>query len=340
MALKVGINGFGRIGRNVLKGILQNYKPDIEVVAINDLTDPETCAHLFKYDSIYGVYPQPVDAVGKTIRIDSQEIRISACKSPEDIPWGESDVDVVVESTGRFCERDMAEKHFKDGIKKVIISAPAKGDDVTIVPGVNEEIYVPDNHHLISCASCTTNCVAQVVKIINDYLTIQAGTFCTIHAYSNDQSILDQPHPDLRRGRALSFNTILTTTGAANAVGRVIPEVKGKLHAIAYRVPVHCGSLVDCTFITENKTTKDEVNNLFIKASEGINKGFIGYSDAPLVSIDFKADPRSAVVDGISTAILGGNIVRIVAWYDNEWSYSMRVCDLIAYATGIGYRRY
>jgi len=331
MAVKIGINGFGRVGRQVLKAVNENYAGKIEVVAINDLTDTKTNAHLLKYDSTYGIYPGKIEAKADAIVVDGKEVKVLSERDPAKIPWGKYGIEVVIESTGLFTDGPKAAAHKQGGAKKVIITAPAKGEDVTIVLGVNENHYDPKKHHIISNASCTTNCVAPVVKVLNDSFGVEKGLMSTIHAYTNDQRILDQVHKDLRRARTAGVNIIPTTTGAAKAVTVVIPELAGKLHGMAYRVPTTTVSVVDLVVDLKKPATADEVNKALKKASEGPLKGILGYCEEELVSIDFKGNPTSSIVDAPSTMVIGGNMVKVVAWYDNEWAYSCRVADLVAF---------
>ena len=331
MAVKIGINGFGRVGRQVLKAVNENYAGKIEVVAINDLTDTKTNAHLLKYDSNYGIYPGKIEAKADAIVVDGKEVKVLSERDPAKIPWGKYGIEVVIEATGLFTDGPKAAAHKQGGAKKVIITAPAKGEDVTIVLGVNENHYDPKKHHIISNASCTTNCVAPVVKVLNDSFGVEKGLMSTIHAYTNDQRILDQVHSDLRRARTAGVNIIPTTTGAAKAVTVVIPELAGKLHGMAYRVPTTTVSVVDLVVDLKKPATADEVNKALKKASEGPLKGILGYCEEELVSIDFKGNPTSSIVDAPSTMVIGGNMVKVVAWYDNEWAYSCRVADLVAF---------
>jgi glyceraldehyde 3-phosphate dehydrogenase len=329
MTVRVGINGFGRIGRNCFKAAAG--RKDIEIVGINDLYDTATLAHLLKYDSVFGQFDAEVSSKEKAIVVDGKEIRISAEKDPKNLPWKELSVDVVIESTGLFTDRSKAAVHMEAGAKKVVISAPGKGEDITIVMGVNEDKYDPSNHHVISNASCTTNCLAPVAKVIQDTFGIENGFMTTIHAYTNDQRILDLPHKDLRRARAAALNIIPTTTGAAKAVALVLPELKGKLNGMAFRVPTPTGSVVDFVAQTKKPVTEESVNKALKEAAEGNLKGIMGYTDEPLVSMDFKGDARSSIVDGLSTMVIGENMVKVISWYDNEWGYSCRVIDLIAF---------
>ncbi|MFZ5753109.1 MAG: ArsJ-associated glyceraldehyde-3-phosphate dehydrogenase [Bacillota bacterium] len=326
--VKVGINGFGRIGRNVFRAALGNK--DIEIVAVNDLTDAKTLAHLLQYDSVHGRFPGKVEAKGDSIIVDGLEIKVLAEKDPAQLPWGQLGVDIVVESTGRFTDGEKAKAHLQAGAKKVIISAPAKGEDITIVIGVNEDKYNPAEHHVVSNASCTTNCLAPVVKVLHDKYTVKRGMMTTVHSYTNDQQILDLPHKDLRRARAAGLSIIPTTTGAAKAVALVLPELKGKLNGFAMRVPTPNVSVVDLVAELGQSVTVEEVNASLKEAAEGPLKGILAYSDEPLVSRDYNGDSHSSIVDGLSTMVIEGNMVKVVAWYDNEWGYSCRVVDLAA----------
>jgi glyceraldehyde 3-phosphate dehydrogenase (phosphorylating) len=328
MAIRVGINGFGRIGRQTLKGILERHSQDIEVVAVNDLTDTKTNAHLLKYDSTYGRFPGEVEATADSLIVNGKTIKVISQRDPAQIPWGDLGVQLVIESTGFFTDASKASAHLKGGAKKVIISAPAKGEDLTIVLGVNEDKYDPARHTIISNASCTTNCLAPTAKILNDTFGIERGLMNTIHSYTNDQRILDQVHPDLRRARTAGANIIPTSTGAARALALVIPELKGRFDGMSLRVPTVTVSVVDFVITTQKEVTKDAVNQAFKDAEAGALKGLLGYTEEPLVSSDFRGDSRSSIVDGLSTMVLGGNMVKVVAWYDNEWGYSCRVGDL------------
>jgi glyceraldehyde 3-phosphate dehydrogenase len=331
MTVKVGINGFGRIGRQVLKAMKETYSDEFDVVAVNDLFDAKTNAHLFKYDSNYGIYPGTVKVVEGDIVVDGDRIKVFAERDPAKLPWGDLGADIVVESTGVFRDGKKAAAHIKAGAKKVIISAPAKPSDsvdLTIVLGVNDDKYDPKNHHVVSNASCTTNCLAPAAKVVFDNFGIVRGMMTTIHSYTNDQRILDLAHSDLRRARAGALNIIPTTTGAAKALALVIPELKGKFDGMALRVPTPTVSIVDFVAEVKKATTVEEVNAAFKAVAEGPMKGILGYSDEPLVSMDYKGDPRSSIVDGLSTMVMDGNMVKVVTWYDNEWAYSMRVCDL------------
>ncbi len=330
MAIKVGINGFGRIGRNVLRASL--HDSNIEFVAVNDLTDPKTLAHLLKYDSILGNLPNNITAGADSITIDDKTIKVFKERDPAKLPWESVGAQVVLESTGHFTDANDAKKHMRGPVKKVIISAPAKNEDVTVVLGVNEGVYDPAKHHIISNASCTTNCLAPIAKVVNDNFKIVSGTMTTIHSYTNDQVILDFPHKDLRRARAAAINMIPTSTGAAKALKLVIPDLAGKLDGFSMRVPTPNVSVVDLVAFVEKKTTKEEVNAALKKASEsGPLKGYLGYEEQELVSADFKGDGRSSIVDAPMTLVVGGNCVKVISWYDNEWGYSSRVRDLINY---------
>ncbi|MCX8025741.1 MAG: type I glyceraldehyde-3-phosphate dehydrogenase [Thermanaerothrix sp.] len=344
MAVKVGINGFGRIGRLVLKAILERYPNDLEVVAVNDLFDAKQNAHLFKFDSTYGIYPGNVEVVDGDIVIDGRRIKVFAEKDPGNLPWKDLGVDIVIESTGVFTDalgdpakgKPGARVHIdKGGAKKVIISAPAKNEDITIVLGVNDNMYDPAKHHVVSNASCTTNCLAPAAKVVHDHFKILNAVMVTIHSYTNDQVILDQGHKkEMRRSRAAGLNIIPTTTGAAKAVALVIPDLKGKFDGYALRVPTPTVSIVDFVATVEKPTTKEELNQVFIEAANGPLKGILGVTNGgynePLVSMDFKGDSRSSIVDLPSNMVMGGNLVKVVAWYDNEWGYSCRTADLAA----------
>lgn len=330
MKTKVGINGFGRIGRNAFK-ISQLKDVDYEIVAINDLTDPATLAHLLKYDSCFGKFEGTVEAKEDSIVVNGKEIKILAEKDPAKLPWKELGVEVVLESTGKFNNHDGGMLHIAAGAKKVVFSAPAKEVDKTIVMGVNEETYDPKEHNLISNASCTTNCLSPVAKVIDKEFGIVRGMMTTIHSYTNDQKILDLPHSDLRRARAAAVSMIPTTTGAAKAVALVLPQLEGKLNGMAIRVPTPAVSIVDVVFELSRNVTKEEVNEAVKKAAEGELKGILAYCDEPLVSVDFKGDEHSSIFDALSTMVQEGNMVKVLSWYDNEWGYSNRVCDLINY---------
>jgi len=330
MAVKVGINGFGRIGRNTFKAGFDN--PDIEFVAVNDLPVPvETLAHLLKYDSTMGTWNKKVEAKGDSIMVDGKALKVVSYKDPAQIPWGEMGVDIVIESTGIFRDKEGASKHLQAGAKKVIISAPAKDEDITIVMGVNEDKYDAANHNILSNASCTTNCVAPLVKVLNDSFGIKSGLMTTIHSYTADQKILDLPHKDLRRGRAAAVSMIPTTTGAAKATALVIPEMKGKLDGMAVRVPTPNVSLTDLVVLLNKETSVDEVNAAFKAASVGALKNILEYNDLPLVSRDFLANPHSSIFDSSFTNVVDKNMVKVLSWYDNEWGYSCRVIDLTVY---------
>ncbi len=327
MAIRVGINGFGRIGRNVLRTALKDSS--IDFVAVNDLTDPKTLAHLLKYDSILGNLPNNISAGADCIRVDDKTIRVFAEKDPAKLDWESVGAQVVIESTGRFTNASDARKHLRGPVKKVIISAPAKEEDITIVLGVNEDKYDPAKHHVISNASCTTNCLAPIAKVIHDTFKIQSGTMTTIHSYTNDQVILDFPHKDLRRARAAAISMIPTSTGAAKALHLVIPDLKGKLDGFAMRVPTPNVSVVDLVAFVEKKTTPEEVNAALKSAADGKMKNILGYETAELVSVDYRGDNRSSIVDAALTRVVNGNCVKVISWYDNEWGYSCRVRDLI-----------
>ncbi|SHI05142.1 glyceraldehyde-3-phosphate dehydrogenase (NAD+) [Clostridium collagenovorans DSM 3089] len=325
--IKIGINGFGRIGRNVFKALINNYSKDLEVVAINDLTSPATLAHLLKYDSLYGRFNGEVEAKEDSIVVNGREIKIYAERDPKNIPWGKEGAEIVIESTGLFTNAEKAKAHIEAGAKKVLISAPAKNEDITLVLGVNEDQYDPEKHNIISNASCTTNCLAPFAKVLDEEFGIVTGLMTTIHSYTNDQRILDAPHSDLRRARTANESMIPTTTGAAKAVALVLPQLKGKLNGMAVRVPTPTVSMTDLVFEASRETTVEEVNAALRKAAEGSMKGILGFSDEPLVSIDFRGDERSSIVDGLSTMV-NGKLVKVVSWYDNEWGYSNRLADL------------
>lgn len=335
MKTKVGINGFGRIGRNAFK-IAMEKDVNFEIAAINDLTTPATLAHLLKYDSCFGKFDGTVEATDNSIIVNGKEIKILAESDPKNLPWKEMGVEVVLESTGRFTKRPDAGKHLEAGAKKVVISAPATDEDLTIVMGVNEDKYDPANHHILSNASCTTNCLAPFAKVMDETFGIERGLMTTIHSYTNDQKILDLPHKDLRRARAAAVSMIPTTTGAAKAVALVLPQLKGKLNGMAMRVPTSAVSVVDIVFEVKKNTTKEEVNEALKKAAEGSMKGILGFCDEPLVSVDFKQDSRSSVIDSLSTMVMDGNMVKVLSWYDNEWGYSNRAIDLIEYVIAKG----
>ena len=329
MTTKIGINGFGRIGRLIMRSILER-KANIDVAVVNDLTDTKTNAHLFKYDSSYGIYPGKVEASSDAIVVDGRSVKVLAERDPAKIPWRDYGVEVVVESTGLFTDAAKAAAHRQGGAKKVIISAPAKGEDITIVMGVNEDKYDPTKHHIISNASCTTNCIAPVVKILHDSFGVTRGLLTTAHSYTNDQRLLDQFHKDLRRARSAALSIIPTSTGAARAVTLVIPELSGKLHGIALRIPTPTVSICDFVADLSKKVTVDEVNQAFKTAASGPFNGILEYCDEPLVSIDFKGNPASSIVDAENTIVIDGSMVKVLSWYDNEWGYSNRVIDLIS----------
>ncbi|MDF2499457.1 MAG: glyceraldehyde-3-phosphate dehydrogenase [Anaerosporomusa subterranea] len=334
MTTKVGINGFGRIGRNVFRAALGN--PAVEIVAVNDLTDAPTLAHLLKYDSVHGTLNADVRAEGDQIIVNGKAIKVLAERDPANLPWKNLGVEVVVESTGRFTDGDKAAAHLKAGAKKVIISAPAKGEDITIVLGVNEKKYDPATHHILSNASCTTNCLAPFAKVLHENFGIKHGLMTTVHSYTNDQQILDLPHKDLRRARAAGMSIIPTTTGAAKAVALVLPELKGKLNGFAMRVPTPNVSIVDLAVELEKPASAEEINAALKAAAEGELKGVLAYTEEPLVSRDFNGNPNSSIVDGLSTMVVDKSMAKVVSWYDNEWGYSNRVVDLIVYIVGKG----
>jgi glyceraldehyde 3-phosphate dehydrogenase len=336
MATKVGINGFGRIGRLALKAIIQRCGGKAEVVAVNDLTDAKTNAHLFKYDSNFGIYSGNVEAKDDCIVVDDREIKVLAERDPAKIPWRDYGVDIVIESTGLFTQASKAAAHLQGGAKKVIISAPAQEEDISIVLGVNEGQYDPAKHRIISNGSCTTNCIAPVVKVLNQNFGIVHGLMTTVHSYTNDQKILDVFHRDLRRARSAGTNIIPTTTGAARVVGVVIPELQGKLHGIALRIPTSVVSIVDFVADLKRKASAEEINDAFRKAANGELKGILEYCDKPLVSSDFKANPASAIFDALSTMVIDDNLIKVLAWYDNEWGYSSRLADLVSYIVNKG----
>ncbi|ABR49799.1 glyceraldehyde-3-phosphate dehydrogenase, type I [Alkaliphilus metalliredigens QYMF] len=331
MKTKIGINGFGRIGKGVLKASLEKDL-NVEVVAINSTSGPENHAHVFKYDSLYGILQEEVRATKDALIIGDKTIQFTAHRDPAQIPWKEMGVEIVVESTGIFLTKEAASKHFEGGAKKVILSAPAKsGEDLTIVMGVNHDQYDPKKHHILSNASCTTNCLAPVAKVLEDSFGIESGMMTTVHAYTNDQRILDLPHKDPRRARAAAESIIPTTTGAAKAVAKVIPSLEGKLNGMAMRVPIPVVSVVDLVAELKTKTTAEEVNQKLREAAVGKMEGILGYNEEPLVSIDYKKDPRSSIVDALSTMMVGDKMVKVVSWYDNEWGYSNRIVDLAGY---------
>lgn len=328
MTIKVGINGFGRIGRNVFRAGLKDK--EIDFVAANDITDAKTLAHLLKYDSVHGKLPE-VKLEDDNILVGERRLKVLSERDPFNLPWKDLGVEVVIESTGIFRDREEASKHLTAGAKKVVISAPAKGEDITIVIGVNEDRYIPEEHHIISNASCTTNCLAPVAKVLNDIFGIEKGVMTTIHSYTADQNLMDLPHKDLRRARAAALSLIPTTTGAAQATSLVIPELKGKLTGMAFRVPTPNVSVVDLAVVLRKKTSPEEINQSFKEASQSNLKGILDYTEEPLVSKDFNGNSYSSIVDGLSTLVIDGNLAKIIAWYDNEWAYSCRILDLIKY---------
>ena len=328
MKTRVAINGFGRIGRQVLRAIIEKYPDSLDVIAVNDLGDPGTNAHMFKYDSNYGIYPGEIDFQENQIKIDEKEIQVVQERDPSSIKWDSLGIEIVIESTGFFTNAEKAAGHLEGGAKKVIISAPANGEDATIVMGVNEEIYDKDKHNIISNASCTTNCVANMVKVIDDYFGVEKALMTTIHSYTNDQKILDQVHSDLRRSRAAAINIIPTTTGAAKAVGLVLPHLNGKIHGMAFRVPTPTGSVTDLVATLNQNVTVEQINEAYKEVSNKRLNGIIEYTDKPLVSTDFIRNPNSVILDGLSTIVMDGNMVKVVGWYDNEWGYSCRTADL------------
>ena len=331
MPTRIGINGFGRIGRQVLRALLERHPNELQVAAVNDLTDNETNAHLFKYDTNYGIYPGSVRPTESGISVDGTEIKVLSDRDPSNLPWDDLGIEIVLESTGIFDEPDKAAGHIEGGAKKVIISAPAKGDVFTVVLGVNENTYDPSKHHILSNASCTTNCLATMVKVLHDNFTVRNGLMSTIHSYTGDQQILDRVHPDLRRARAAAMNIIPTTTGAARAVGLVMPDLNGKIHGMAFRVPTSTVSVTDFVANLEKKVSVDDINQAYIDASQNKLNGILAYCDQPLVSVDFKGNPHSCIIDGMSTMSMEENLVKVVGWYDNEWGYSCRVADLTAF---------
>ncbi|HUV56091.1 MAG TPA: type I glyceraldehyde-3-phosphate dehydrogenase [Dehalococcoidales bacterium] len=336
MTTRIGINGFGRVGRLTFRGIKQYHSDELEVVAINDLTDAKTNAHLLKWDSNYGRYSGEVEATDDTILVDGKKVKVLSERDPGSIPWQDYGVDIVIESTGLFTDGTKAAAHLHGGVKKVIISAPAKNEDVTVVLGVNEDQYIPEKHNVISNASCTTNCIAPVVKVLHQSFGISKGLMSTIHAYTNDQRILDMFHKDLRRARTAAMNIIITHTGAAKAVTQVIPELKGRIHGMAFRIPTSTVSIVDFVADLDQEVTIEQVNQAFQTAAEGPLVGILEYCQEPLVSIDFKGNPASSIVDALSTMVIGGNMVKVLSWYDNEWGYSCRLGDLAAYIVDKG----
>ena len=336
MKTRIGINGFGRIGRLTLRAIKQYHKDNLDVVALNDLADTKTNAHLLKWDSVFGRYPGEVSAKDNAIVVDGEEIKVISERDPGAIPWKDYGVDIVIESTGLFTDATRAAAHLKGGAKKVIISAPAKNEDVTIVLGVNEKVYDPRKHHVISNASCTTNGIAPAVKVLHDSFGVSKGLMTTIHSYTNDQVVLDTFHKDVRRARAAALNMIPTTTGAAKAVTQVIPALQGKIHGLAFRVPTPTVSVIDFVCDLEKEVTVEQVNQALKKAAAGPLKGILEYCEEELVSTDFKGNPHSSIIDGPSTMVIGGNMVKILAWYDNEWGYSCRLGDLAVYMASRG----
>ena len=337
MTTRVGINGFGRIGRQVLRAINERHSEALQVVAINDLTDTATNAHMFRYDSSYGIYPGTVEATSDdSIAIDGQEVKVMAERDPSQLPWADHGVDIVVESTGFFTDASAAAGHMEGGAKKVIISAPATGEDATIVLGVNEGTYDPDSHHVISNASCTTNCIATMTRVLHDAFEVKRGLMTTVHSYTNDQKILDQVHSDLRRARAAAVNIIPTTTGAAKAVGLVLPELNGKIHGMALRVPTPTGSVTDFVAELGKNATEEDVNDAYREAADSHMAGLVEYTEEPIVSSDIIRNPHSSIIDGLSTMSMQGNMVKVVGWYDNEWGYSCRTADLAAFLADKG----
>jgi glyceraldehyde 3-phosphate dehydrogenase len=327
MAIKVGINGFGRIGRNIMRAALDDN--DVDFVAVNDITDAKTLAHLLKYDSVLGNLDRAIASKGDGISVDDEDFKVLAIKEPAQLPWKDLGVDVVFESTGKFTKRDDAAKHLAAGAKKVIITAPATGPDITLVLGVNDEAYDKSKHHVISNASCTTNCLAPVIKVLHQSFGIRKAWMTTVHSYTNDQNLLDLPHKDLRRARAAAMSIIPTTTGAAKAVGEVLPELKGKIDGMAMRVPTPNVSVVDVAALLEKKATADEVNAALKAAADGPLRGILQFEEEPLVSIDFRGNPHSSIVDAAYTKVMDGDFVKVMAWYDNEWGYSSRCVDLL-----------
>jgi glyceraldehyde 3-phosphate dehydrogenase len=333
---KIGINGFGRIGRLTLRSLMERHKGEIEIAAINDLADTRTNAHLFKWDSVYGRFPGEVAAKENALIVDGKEIKVVQQRDPAAIPWRDFGIQIVIESTGLFTDATRAAAHLKGGAKKVIISAPAKNEDITIVLGVNEGMYDPKKHNIISNASCTTNGIAPAVKVLHDNFTVTRGLMTTIHSYTNDQRIMDVVHSDLRRARAAALNIIPTTTGAARAVAQVIPDLKGKVHGLAFRVPTPTVSVIDFVCDVAKEVTVEQVNAALKKASEGTLEGILEYCDEPLVSMDFKGNTHSSIVDALSTMVIGGNMIKLIAWYDNEWGYSCRLSDLTLFVANKG----
>src|SRR2546423_6191357 len=337
MVTRVGINGSGRIGRQSLKAMMERHPRDLEVVAVNDLTDTKTNAHLLKYDSTYGRFPGEIETTPDALIVNGHTIKVISQRDPAQIPWGDLGVTLVIESTGLFTDASKAAAHLKAGAKKVIISAPAKGEDITLVLGVNENMYDPSTHNIISNASCTTNCLAPAAKVLNDTFGIERGLMNTIHSYTNDQRILDQVHKDLRRARTAGANIIPTTTGAARALALVIPELKGRFDGMSLRVPTVTVSVVDFVATVRNEATKEAVNDAYKQAAAGPLKGILEYTEEPLVSTDFRGDSNSSIIDGLLTIVLGGNMVKVLAWYDNEWGYSCRIADLANFIAQKGF---
>src|SRR2546421_112921 len=337
MTTRIGINGFGRIGRQSLKAMLERHPRDLEVVAVNDLTDTKTNAHLLKYDSTYGRFPGEVEHTPDSLIVNGQSIKVLSQRDPAQIPWGDLGIELVIESTGLFTDAEKAAAHLRGGAKKVIISAPAKGEDITIVLGVNENMYDPARHNIISNASCTTNCLAPAAKVLNDTFGIEHGLMNTIHSYTNDQRILDQVHKDLRRARTAGANIIPTTTGAARALALVIPELKGRFDGMSLRVPTVTVSVVDFVANVRKEATKESINDAYKEAAAGPLKGILEFTEEPLVSSDFRGDSNSSIIDGLLTMVIGGNMVKVLAWYDNEWGYSCRVADLADFIAQKGF---
>lgn len=336
MVTRIGINGFGRIGRQVLRATLERHPDKLEVVAVNDLSDSKTNAHLFKYDSSYGIYPGEVKPTERGISIEGKEIQVLAERDPSNLPWGDLGIDIVVESTGIFTDAEKAAGHITGGAKKVIISAPAKNEDVMVVLGVNQDKYEPSKHRILSNASCTTNCIANMVKVLHDNFKVKYGLMNTIHAYTNDQRILDQTHEDLRRARSAAQNIIPTTTGAARAVGAILPELQGKIHGMSLRVPVSTGSITDFVAEIEKTASVDDINEAFKSAAANELHGILEYTEDPIVSSDIVKNPHSCIIDGLSTMVMEGNMVKVLGWYDNEWGYSCRTSDLCAFLADKG----
>ena len=336
MGTRIGINGFGRIGRQVLRAAMERHPDRLDVVAVNDLTDTRTNAHLFKYDTNYGPYPGTVEASEDGIVIDGRSVKVLAERDPANLPWGDLGVDVVVESTGFFTDAGQAAGHLKGGAKKVVITAPSTGEDLMLVLGVNEDRYDPESHNILSNASCTTNCIATMVKVVNDEFGIENGLMTTIHSYTGDQMLLDKVHSDLRRARAAAMNIVPTTTGAAKAVGLVLPDLNGKIHGMSFRVPTSTGSVTDFVANLKKSASVEEINTAYKEASRNSLAGILDYTEEPLVSSDFIRNPHSAIIDGLSTMSMGGKLVKVVGWYDNEWGYSCRTADLAAFLADKG----